>query len=158
MQVTRCGQGVYTMRWLLTFIAVLFLSGCATSQQSAREAEIVAAAQSWGAAYDSRDPARIASLYAPDAILWGTTMKVIATTPGSVLDYFRGAPGRPNARVIFESHNVRGDDDFAVDSGAYTFVDVRDGVAVRHSARFTLVFRKRGDRWLLLHHHSSRLP
>ena len=49
--------------------------------------------------------------------------------------------------------------DIAIVSGAYTFSDVRDGVATNvRPARFTFVFRRDGDRWLIVDHHSSRVP
>ena len=49
--------------------------------------------------------------------------------------------------------------DTAIVSGAYTFSDVRDGVAGNiRPTRFTFVFRRDGDRWLIVDHHSSRVP
>jgi uncharacterized protein (TIGR02246 family) len=144
--------------WMFTGAAALMLAGCASMPRGGAEAEVVAAAQAWGAAYDSRDPARIAAQYAPDATLWGTTMKSIATAPPAVADYFKDAAARPNARVRFDSHNVRVLGDTATDSGAYTFVDQRDGTQSTNPARFTLVFQRRDGRWVLVHHHSSRLP
>jgi hypothetical protein len=40
----------------------------------------------------------------------------------------------------------------------FTFSDVRDGQAVSVPARFTLVFRNRDGKWLIVGHHSSRVP
>lgn len=136
----------------------LVLSGCAGMQSGGTEAEVVAAAQAWGAAYDSRDAARITAQYAPDATFWGTTMKSIAITQPAVSEYFKDVAARPNARVRFDSHTVRMLGDVATDSGAYTFLDQRDGAPSTNPARFTLVFQRRDGRWVLVHHHSSRLP
>jgi hypothetical protein len=44
-------------------------------------------------------------------------MKSIATTPPAVAEYFKDAAARPNARVRFDSHNVRLLGDTATDSG-----------------------------------------
>ena len=34
--------------------------------------------QAWVEAFNSRDPKRIVAIYAPDAVLWGTTARTIA--------------------------------------------------------------------------------
>ena len=141
-----------------TGATTLVLAGCAGMPSGGTEAEVLAAAQAWGAAYDSRDAGRIAAQYAPDATFWGTTMKSISTTPVAVAEYFKDAAARPNARVRFDSHVVRMLGDVATDSGAYTFLDQRDGAPSTNPARFTLVFQRRDGRWVLVHHHSSRLP
>src|SRR3982750_2471469 len=96
------------MRRLFLALAVLLLAACANPPGAAgNPAEVIAAAEAWGRAYDSRDPARIVAMYAPDATFWGTTMKSIATAPPAVAEYFKDAAARPNARVRFDSHNVR---------------------------------------------------
>ena len=47
----------------------------------------------------------------------------------------------------------------AIVSGAYTFSDIRDGVATNvRPSRFSFVFRRDSDRWLIVDHHSSRVP
>lgn len=138
--------------------AALVLVGCAGLPRGGTEAEVVAAAQAWGVAYDSRNPARIVAQYAPDATFWGTTSKSVAATPQAVAEYFKDAAARPNARVRFDSHNVRMLGDTATDSGQYTFLDQRDGAQIANPARFTLVFHRRDGRWVLVHHHSSRVP
>jgi uncharacterized protein (TIGR02246 family) len=113
----------------------------------------------WREAFNSRDPKRIVALYAPTAVFWGTTAKTIARTPEELWAYFKDAGQRPLTRVAFDSTNLRVMGDVAIASGAYTFSDVKDGVAsnVRPS-RYTFVFRKFGDSWLIVDHHSSRVP
>ena len=148
------------MRQLLCILSIVVLAGCASKpmQSPASEADVLAAANAWSDAHNSRDAARILSHYAPDATFWGTIAKTLATTPEGVLDFYREAPTRPQARVRFDSHKVQFAGDVAIDSGAYTFMDVRDGAAIAIPARFTMVFQKRGGRWVLIHHHSSRVP
>ena len=48
--------------------------------------------------------------------------------------------------------------DIAINSGSYTFTDRRDGQPVRRPARFSMVFHRVGDRWLIADHHSSSAP
>jgi len=142
----------------LVLAATLVLAGCATQAPTGGEGDVIAAAEAWKAAYDSRDPARIAGTYAKDATFWGTTMKGVATDPAAVFAYFKDAGSRPNARVRFDSHNVRVLGDVATDSGGYTFTDQRDGAAVSNPSRYTMVFQRREGKWVLVHHHSSRMP
>jgi len=145
------------MRRLFLALAVLLLAACATPGGPAGDpAEVIAAAEAWGRAYDSRDPARIVAMYAPDATFWGTTMKSIATAPPAVAEYFKDAASRPNGRVRFDSHKVLITGDTATDAGSYTFFDPVAGTS--NPARFTLVFARRHGKWVLVHHHSSRVP
>ena len=147
------------MRHLLWILSLALLAGCTVPRASApSDADVIAAAQAWADVHNSRDPARIVAMYAPDATFWGTIAKTLATTPAGVLDFYAEAPTRPQARVRFDSHHVQFFDGVAIDSGAYTFMDVRDGAAISIPARFTMVFQQRGGRWVLVHHHSSRTP
>jgi len=120
--------------------------------------EVLAATDAWRAAYDSRDAARIGALYGPGAVFWGTTMKTVATTPAAIAEYFKDAATRPQARVVFTEQHVRVYGDVAFNSGAYTFRDQRDGRDIQNPSRFSMVFRRDGGRWVLVHHHSSRVP
>ena len=143
-------------------IAALFivlLAGCGAIPSTDRSAASVEeAVQGWKAAYDSRDPAKITALYARDAVFWGTTSPTIRTTPETIAEYFKDAPKRAQARVKILDQHVRVAGDMALSAGAYTFSDVRDGKAIENPSRFTFVFRREGDRWMIVHHHSSRVP
>jgi hypothetical protein len=118
-----------------------------------------AALEAWVEAFNSRDPKRIVARYAPNAVLWGTTAKTIATTPAQIWDYFKDAGKRPTTRVLIDSTVERVTGDVAILSGAYTFVDVTDGVSANiRPARYSIVLQKIGDAWLIVDHHSSRVP
>lgn len=115
--------------------------------------------RAWVDAFNSRNPQRIVALYAPTAVFWGTTASTIATTPAQVWDYFKDAGQRSATRVTIDSSHPRVFGDTAVISGAYTFADVRDGASTNvRPARYTLVLHKIGDAWLIVDHHSSRVP
>lgn len=89
------------MRSTLSSLLLIVLSACSTTIPTPSEPsmqQVTAVTDEWRAAYDSRDPKRIAALYAPDAVLWGTNLKAIATTPAAVAEYFKDAPARPDAR------------------------------------------------------------
>ncbi len=149
------------MRVLCGVLFVTLLAACATGTGGGGTGgidQVAAATAAWRAAYDSRDPARITAMYAPDAVLWGTTAKTIAPNPSAIAEYFKDAGKRPNARVDFGEQHSRVYGDVGVNSGYYTFSDVRDGQKVSVPARFTLVFRNLAGKWLIVAHHSSRLP
>lgn len=149
--------------FVLTCAAAL---AAATPERAAAQIAPAAAAstptsalQAWVEAFNSRDPKRIVARYAPNAVFWGTTAKTIATTPAQIWDYFKDAGQRPTTRVLIDSTFERVIGDVAIVSGAYTFVDVTDGVSANiRPARYTIVLQKVGDAWLIVDHHSSRVP
>jgi len=149
------------MRVLYGVLFVTLLSACATGTGGGGTGgpdQVGAATAAWRAAYDSRDPARITAMYAPDAVLWGTSAKTVAANPAAIAEYFKDAGKGPNARVAFGEQHIRVYGDVAVNSGYYTFSDVRDGKSVSVPARFTMVFRNQDGKWLVVAHHSSRVP
>lgn len=148
------------MRILLGVLAMALVSACATGAGGTSDGDGGAAkvTAAWRDAYNSRDPARIVAMYDTDAVLWGTTAKKIAPDPAAIAEYFKGAPGRPNARVTFGEGHLRVYGDVAFSSGYYTFSDVRDGKETARPARYTMVFRNRGGKWLIVAHHSSEVP
>ena len=148
------------MRALFAVLLVASLSACATSTGGGTggKDQVAAATAAWRAAYESRDPARIAAMYDSDAVLWGTTAKTVASNAPAIAEYFKDAGKRPNARVAFGEQHIRVYGDVAVNTGYYMFSDVRDGQQASVPARFTLVFRNRDGKWLIVGHHSSRVP
>jgi uncharacterized protein (TIGR02246 family) len=117
------------------------------------------ALQAWVEAFNSRDPKRIVACYAPTAVFWGTTAKAIATTPEQVWAYFKDAGLRPATRVTIDSTHARVFGDIAVVSGAYTFADVTAGERSNiRPSRYSIVFQRVGNAWLIVDHHSSRVP
>jgi uncharacterized protein (TIGR02246 family) len=150
------------MRKIAALIVSLVIAGCATTSatdaQDQATKEILAATDAWRAAYDSRDAARITAMYGKGAVFWGTTMKSIATSPEAIAEYFKNAANRPYARVVFTEQHVRVYGDVAFNSGAYTSKDSRDGKEITNPSRYSMVFHREGGTWVLVHHHSSRLP
>jgi uncharacterized protein (TIGR02246 family) len=122
-------------------------------------ASVDEATATWVTTFNTRDPKRIVALYAADAAFWGTTAQRLASTPDEVWTYFKDAGQRPNTRVRIDSHVARVYGDIAIDSGAYTFFDLVDGAETNvRPARFTFVYRRVAGRWLIVDHHSSRVP
>lgn len=120
--------------------------------------DVAALTAAWVDAFNSRDPARIVALYDPQAVLIGTSAKQPAVGTAAIAAYFREAPNRPMNRVALGEHTARRYGDIAIDSGLYNFFAVRDGKATLIPARYTFVYRQRGGTWLIVEHHSSRVP
>ena len=140
---------------------VAFLTSCASTgggtDPAARE-QVAAAVAAWVAAYDSRDPARISAQYAPDAVFWGTGSKTVRANPADIAEYFKNAAKRPDARAQIGEQHIRVYGDVAIATGYNTFSDMREGKRTPNPARFSMVFHKRDGKWILVDHHSSRLP
>lgn len=149
------------MRTLFCTLLLVLLSGCVTSTGGGGHGglnEATTATAAWRAAYNSRDPAQITAMYDADAVLWGTRAKKVAPNPSAIADYFKDARNRPNARVTFGEQHLRVYGDVAVSTGYYTFSDIRDGKEISRPARYTMVFRYRDGKWLIVAHHSSEVP
>ena len=145
-----------TMLWLLACGQPL-LTHEAFAEDDPVSAQVAAATAEWIATFNTRDPARISALYAPDAILWGTVSKTIRTTQQEILEYFtESAASRPNLRMFLGEHYVRLYGDIATNSGYYISRNPVDGREVVIPMRFTFTYRKEGDRWMIVNHHSSR--
>ena len=149
------------MRISMILMLFAFLAACATTDHSptgtAKEG-VAAATQAWRAAYDSRNPERIVGQYAPDAVFWGTGSKTVRATPEAIMEYFKDAGKRPEARVEIVEQHIQIHGDIGINTGLYTFSNIREGKRVPNPARFSMVFHKRDGAWVLVQHHSSRLP
>jgi uncharacterized protein (TIGR02246 family) len=118
------------------------------------DTEILSLFDEWSAALKTGDPGRVAALYADDAVLLPTISNKVRHDHGEIRDYFALFVGMVPTGVIDEA-NVRVFGDLAINSGLYTFT-FADGSTV--AARFTFVYRRSGDRWQIIEHHSSRMP
>ncbi len=121
-------------------------------------AAVRAATGQWVEAFNARDPARIAALYAPEAVFWGTISPTVRTMPEAVFDYFADSVRRrPRLRIDLGEAHVRLYGETAVDSGVCTSLDPRAEGTVGTHFCCTFVYRRVGDRWITLAHHSSRV-
>ncbi len=148
-----------TMLRLIAVACLLLTGSVAHANDDAVQKEVIAATAAWADAFNARDARRIAALYADDAVFWGTISPTIRTTPEAVLEYFTNSTTkRPNLRIAIGEQHVRVYGDSAINSGYYTSRNVQDGQEIITPMRFTFVFHQRGGRWMIVSHHSSRMP
>jgi len=111
----------------------------------------------WNEALQTGDPENVVACYADDAILLPTVSSKVRHNHDEMRDYFvHFLAKKPSGRII--AQNIRIYDDIAINSGLYTFSVEEDGAAAEVAARFTFVYQKREDRWLIIEHHSSIVP
>jgi uncharacterized protein (TIGR02246 family) len=128
----------------------------ATHEPSKRE--ITAQFTKWNAALASHDPAKVADLYAPDAVLLPTLSNVVRTDRAGLIDYFEEfLEKKPKSTLTQEIITVL-DDNTAINTGVYHFDLTVDGHPSAVDARYTFVYEKRHGRWLITNHHSSAMP
>jgi uncharacterized protein (TIGR02246 family) len=74
-----------------------------------------------------------------------------------IRDYFvHFLSKKPYGKIT--EQNIRIYDNIAINSGLYTFSLMGDGDQTDVAARFTFVYRKYKDGWMIIEHHSSILP
>ena len=124
------------------------------------EQEILGLFDKWNEALQTGDPAQVAQKYASEGgILVPTVSPLVRHNHAEIEDYFVHFLAKHPFGTITES-NVRVYGDIAINSGLYTFEldGEAEGSRVEVKARFTYVYKKEGDEWLILEHHSSVLP
>ena len=129
-----------------------------TATDSAAKDQIAAATAAWVEAFNSRDPARISALYDPEAVLTDASESQPRVGAAAIADYYKNAAQRPTQRVALGERSIRLYGDTAIDAGTCSFFEMRDGNATMTPARYTLVYRNRGGKWLIVDHHASPVP
>jgi len=121
------------------------------------EQEIAQLFERWNASLKTGNPDEVLKNYAPDAILLPTVSNKVRHNLAEVKDYFQNFLKLKPQGAINE-RNIRVFDEVAIDSGIYTFSLVKDGQPAEVRARYTFVYHKVGDQWLISEHHSSMMP
>lgn len=130
----------------------------AGNQAASTAAQIRAATARWVDAFNRKDARGIVALYAPDAVLLGTSSAVLRDNPALVAEYFSSLPNLGDAVITVGADRVQLFGDTAIHSGYYTRSAMQDGRLVENPARFTFVYARRDGQWHIVNHHSSALP
>ena len=147
------------MKHILLLVTALVILGIPALVPAGPKEEVAAATQAWIDAMNSHDAERVVALYDPEAVLWGTRSPTLRDNPATVRDYFNILRTvDPSYKAVLGEQRIRVYGDMAINSGTYTFSEVRDGKPIIRPARFSIVYRNRDGRWLIVDHHSSAVP
>ena len=121
------------------------------------QSEISSALDEWCRILGEGNLDGLVSLYAQDGILQPTVQAEICLTHDDIRQYFAGLMGR-KVTVELQKIWVNSYGDIGKASGYYVFrLDGDDG-PVELPARFTFIFQKQKDRWMIIEQHSSAVP
>lgn len=108
----------------------------------------------WNSALQSGNPKKVTALYEETAILLPTVSNKVRHNHEEIEEYFfQFLAKKPEGKI--DEMNIRTYGEIAINSGVYTF-SFKDGANVQ--ARFTFVYRWNGVRWMIIEHHSSKMP
>jgi uncharacterized protein (TIGR02246 family) len=140
-------------------LCLLLLTVFSIPAQAGDKEDVAAAFAEWRTALSSQNPQSIVDLYDTNATLLATLAVDPITTQDKRLEYFTGLMKNPNLAVTLtqETINVL-DEDNAVINGLYVFSFDKDGAKTEIPARYTFVYGKKDGKWMILDHHSSKLP
>ncbi|MEM7273727.1 MAG: SgcJ/EcaC family oxidoreductase [Actinomycetota bacterium] len=117
--------------------------------------DIVGLFETWNQALLTGDPDQVTGLYAEDAVLLPTVSNRVRHDHAEIRDYFVTFLAKEPTGVIDESNTRALTDTLASNAGVYTFT-FGDGSST--TARFSYLYRKDGDDWKIIEHHSSAMP
>ncbi len=140
-------------------VLLLVLLGVAGAVWAGPKEEVAAATAQWATRFVDDNPDQILTLYAPDAVLWGTLSPTVRQGPAALREYFVAAfKVLPEHRVSFGEQLIRVYGKTAINTGYYTFSYVKDGETKTIPARYSFVYVKTDRGWLIVDHHSSAMP
>lgn len=126
---------------------------------SSEKDEVITAFTKWREALSSGNAANVVKLYEENAILLPTLSPKVLTTQSARSDYFTTLVAKPKLQAtVNEEHTRILDSDNAIVSGLYTFSFEENGKRVDVPARFSFVYEKENGQWMIVEHHSSKVP
>lgn len=106
----------------------------------------------------TKDPAKVTSLFAKDAVLLATVSNTPRTTPEGINDYFTNFL-KKNPVGTIDTSTVRIDCKTASRVGTWTVTFTDDkGVQSVVKARYSFIYKMEGGAWKIDHLHSSMMP
>ena len=146
------------MKRITLFIALL-TAVCSTVWAGPRE-EAMTVIEKWAKAFNESDVDSIVSLYAPDALFFGTGSQTLVTKTEDVRKYFEQAllTNRPKSASLGEHSVMVLTDSTVVVTGLDFAGGTRDGKPYGTAGRTSFVVAKRDGSWKIVHFHRSAKP
>ncbi|MBT2396348.1 SgcJ/EcaC family oxidoreductase [Streptomyces sp. ISL-100] len=142
-----------------TVSAGVGLAGQESSKETSKK-QVAALFDTWNAALQTGDPDKVADLYEKNAVLLPTVSNKVRTDRAEIVDYFdHFLQNKPVGKKIQTIVDIL-DSDSAIDTGVYEFTLTDPGTGEKRvvEARYTYVYEKTDDKWLIVNHHSSAMP
>jgi uncharacterized protein (TIGR02246 family) len=116
--------------------------------------------EKWAKAFASADVDAIAGLYAPEALMIGTSGTTVLTRPEQIRQYFEVAlkTNRPRTAALNSFEALVVDEGTVVITGFDAVTSTKGGQQIVARGRVTFVVARRGSTWLIVHLHRSPLP
>lgn len=128
-------------------------------KNSKEEAEVDKAFAEWREALSNGKAENVVKLYDKDAILLATLAAKPITTQEGRTEYFTKLTSKSKlTATVDEEHIKLLDADNAVVSGLYTFSFEENGSKLEIPARYSFVYEKVKGKWVIVEHHSSKVP
>lgn len=156
---------------LACLLLMLAGSGCSTKPQLIASAplrcdqpgsncpnELLKALEDWQEAYNSRDPQRLQSLYAPGALITDDEYAAVPLSGAAVPLFFDEMVQRPTARMRWFLGNLQWFGETAVRSGEYESTEQVDCKPNVRPARYSFVYQRFDGRWLIILQHTTLRP
>lgn len=122
-----------------------------------RKTDIIHLFDRWNQSLQTGNPDAVVQNYARDAILLPTVSNQVRHNYEEIRDYFVKFLGlQPEGKI--EEQNIRIFCDVAIDSGIYSFTLRNFQPVAMVQARYTFVYQRIGNQWLIVAHHSSGMP
>jgi hypothetical protein len=105
------------------------------------------------------NPKGVVRYYAPNAILVPTLHhKILVNKNGGLDAYFAKLTAHDDIKCIPEENRIRIHGRTVINSGLYEFSYKDHQHRVLIPSRFTFVYEKINGQWLIVNHHSSKMP
>ncbi len=121
------------------------------------KSEIAKLFHRWNASLKTGQASEVVKNYAPDAILLPTVSNQVRHNRAEIREYF-GEFLKLQPVGTMKEENIRIFCDVAIASGRYSFNLRKNGKPEQLKARYTFVYKKIGNNWLIEEHHSSAIP
>jgi uncharacterized protein (TIGR02246 family) len=112
----------------------------------------------WLVAVSSHNAEKVAELYESDAILLPTLSSKVKELPEQRLQYFKKFTALPEIKGTVNEILTRVYGDIGINSGTYTFTYQKDGKTIIVPSRFSFVYQRTDKGWMIVDHHSSKMP